>query len=97
MHYSPYYITCITAHVFVGGHDGLSIFNSVERYDPELQQWMLVADMNCQRCRLGVVAAAGKIIRYETMHIHTLIVCIHLVLVDMMDINSLVVWRLMIL
>ena len=70
MYYWPY-IACITGHVFIGGHDGLSIFNSVERYDPELQQWMFVADMKCQRCRLGVTAAAGKIIRYGTVDIHT--------------------------
>lgn len=48
---------------YLGGHDGLSIFNSVERYDPELQQWMFVSEMNTQRCRLGVTAAAGKIFR----------------------------------
>lgn len=49
----------------LGGHDGLSIFSSVERYDPELQQWVFVANMNSQRCRLGVTAAVGKIFRYK--------------------------------
>ena len=51
--------------LLLGGHDGLSIFNSVERYDPELQQWNYVSDMNCKRCRLGVASADGKLFRYS--------------------------------
>ena len=47
-----------------GGHDGLSIFCSVERYDPELQQWSFVSDMQSKRCRLGVTSSNGKLFRY---------------------------------
>lgn len=57
------YLLTLSCILCIGGHDGLSIFSSVERYDPELQQWMFVASMTTQRCRLGVASVAGKIIR----------------------------------
>ena len=46
-----------------GGHDGLAIFSSVEKYDPELQQWSYMSDMLSRRCRLGVTSADGKLFR----------------------------------
>ncbi len=61
-------VEMIIIHAFVfphtGGHDGLSIFCSVERYDPELQQWSFVSDMQSKRCRLGVTSSNGKLFRY---------------------------------
>lgn len=44
----------------LGGHDGLSIFDSVERYDPNLNTWTKVTPMLNRRCRLGVSTLNGK-------------------------------------
>ena len=45
----------------LGGHDGLSIFDSVEQYDPKTEQWTTATSMQTKRCRLGVSALRGKI------------------------------------
>uniref|UniRef100_A0A1B0GE95 BACK domain-containing protein n=1 Tax=Glossina morsitans morsitans TaxID=37546 RepID=A0A1B0GE95_GLOMM len=45
----------------LGGHDGLSVFDSVERYDPVNDVWHKMKSMlNC-RCRLGAAALNGKL------------------------------------
>lgn len=45
----------------LGGHDGLSIFDSVERYDPKLNVWSKVTPMLNRRCRLGVATLNGNV------------------------------------
>lgn len=45
----------------LGGHDGLSIFDSVERYDPVENIWVKVKSMLNRRCRLGVATLNGKL------------------------------------
>lgn len=50
--------------VILGGHDGLSIFNTVERFDPSEQLWTMVTPMHSRRCRVGVTAASEKLYRY---------------------------------
>lgn len=40
---------------------GLSIFDSVERFDPISSTWILMPPMQTKRCRLGVAALKGKI------------------------------------
>lgn len=45
----------------LGGHDGLSIFDSVERYDPKDNVWTKVASMLNRRCRLGVATLNRKL------------------------------------
>ena len=47
----------------VGGHDGLSIFSTVERYDPVEKVWTMVTPMHTRRCRVGVTTARGKLFR----------------------------------
>ena len=44
-----------------GGHDGLSIFDSVERYDFQTGKWTQMPSMQRKRCRLGVATLNGKI------------------------------------
>lgn len=45
----------------IGGHDGMSIFNSVERFNVDNGEWQVVKSMNTKRCRLGAAAVRGKI------------------------------------
>ena len=54
---------CVHVHVHVGGHDGLSIFNTVERFDPYGQLWTMVTPMHNRRCRVGVTATCEKLYR----------------------------------
>lgn len=44
----------------VGGHDGWSYLNTVERWDPQSQQWTFVASMSIARSTVGVAALNGK-------------------------------------
>lgn len=44
----------------VGGHDGWSYLNTVERWDPEGRQWNYVASMSIPRSTVGVVALNNK-------------------------------------
>lgn len=44
----------------VGGHDGWSYLNTVERWDPQARQWNYVASMSTPRSTLGVTALNGK-------------------------------------
>ena len=45
----------------LGGHNGLSIFESVEFYDSRKGIWEECRAMLSKRCRLGVAALNGKI------------------------------------
>lgn len=45
----------------IGGHDGMSIFNSAERFDVETGVWENIKPMGSKRCRLGAAALRGKI------------------------------------
>ncbi|CAF4534512.1 unnamed protein product, partial [Rotaria magnacalcarata] len=38
----------------VGGHDGISCLNLVEKYDPSVQQWIRVASMKTKRFDVAV-------------------------------------------
>lgn len=44
----------------VGGHDGWSYLNTVERWDPQACQWTFVASMSIARSTVGVAALNGK-------------------------------------
>ena len=44
-----------------GGFDDNSPLNSVEKYDPEANQWTTMTAMSCPRGGVGVAALAGKI------------------------------------
>ena len=45
----------------LGGHDGLSIFDSCERFDPQTGLWTAGVPMLSKRCRLGVAVLDGKL------------------------------------
>lgn len=49
--------------LYLGGHNGLSIFNTVECYNPHDCTWSAVAPMYSRRCRAGVTTLAGKLFR----------------------------------
>lgn len=44
----------------VGGHDGWSYLNTVERWDPQARQWSFVAPMSTSRSTVGVAVLMGK-------------------------------------
>ena len=44
-----------------GGFDGISSLDTVERYDPDLDEWKDIARMNKNRSAAGVVHLDGKI------------------------------------
>ncbi|XP_053110040.1 kelch-like protein 5 isoform X3 [Hemicordylus capensis] len=45
----------------VGGHDGWSYLNTVERWDPQARQWNFVASMSTPRSTVGVAVLSGKL------------------------------------
>ncbi|XP_074984072.1 kelch-like protein 5 isoform X2 [Caretta caretta] len=45
----------------VGGHDGWSYLNTVERWDPQARQWNFVASMSTPRSTVGVAVLNGKL------------------------------------
>ena len=45
----------------VGGHDGWSYLNTVERWDPQARQWSYVAPMSTSRSTVGVAVLRGKL------------------------------------
>ena len=48
-------VGCIGGPLYaIGGHDGWSFLNTVERFDPETCVWSYVASMANARCTLGV-------------------------------------------
>ncbi len=44
----------------VGGHDGWSYLNTVERWDPQAKQWSYVAPMSTPRSTAGVAILGNK-------------------------------------
>lgn len=44
----------------IGGYDGNSSLNSVECYDPEMNQWKFVASMSTLRSAAGVTTLNGE-------------------------------------
>ena len=56
-------LTWVADCCFIGGHDGLSIFSTVERFDPVEKVWTMVTPMHTRRCRVGVTTARGKLFR----------------------------------
>lgn len=46
----------------IGGHDGNTWLNSVERYDPKTNTWTTVAPMHHKRGSPGVTVYKGKIL-----------------------------------
>lgn len=47
--------------VALGGHDGLSIFDSAEQFDPHTQTWQPMPSMKSKRCRLGCAVLNYKL------------------------------------
>ncbi|XP_046991984.1 kelch-like protein 10 [Schistocerca americana] len=45
----------------IGGNDGRNRLNSVERYDPSLNQWTMLHDMQCARSDAGAATLNDKI------------------------------------
>lgn len=48
----------------VGGHDGWSYLNTVERWDPETGQWSYVAPMTTQRSTVGLAVLNNRYTNY---------------------------------
>ena len=46
----------------VGGHDGWSYLNTVERWDPQARQWSYVAPMSTPRSTVGVAVLGNKLV-----------------------------------
>lgn len=44
----------------VGGHDGWSYLNTVERWDPQARAWNYVAPMSVSRSTVGVAVLFDK-------------------------------------
>ena len=44
----------------VGGHDGWSYLNTVERWDPQSRMWSYVAPLSTPRCTAGVTVLHNK-------------------------------------
>ena len=44
----------------VGGHDGWSYLNTVERWDPQARQWSYVAPMSTSRSTVGVAVLNNR-------------------------------------
>ena len=40
----------------IGGYDGTNYLNTVERYDEDQDQWIIVSPLNFPRCTLAAVA-----------------------------------------
>ncbi|KAL1439803.1 hypothetical protein MTO96_009652 [Rhipicephalus appendiculatus] len=65
-HRSAAGVVAFDGHIYaLGGHDGLSIFGSVERYDVQTGQWSPMPSMLTRRCRLGVAVLRGKIYQWQ--------------------------------
>lgn len=57
----------------VGGHDGWSYLNTVERWDPQARQWNYVASMSTPRSTVGVAALNSKYVnRKNSLLFHLL-------------------------
>lgn len=52
--------TVLDGSIYVaGGYTNVSKTNSVEVYDPKINEWTQVAPMNMPRCRFGLIASNG--------------------------------------
>ena len=52
--------TCVFSHMYaVGGQDGVSCLNIVERYDPKENRWTRVAPMSTRRLGVAVAVLNG--------------------------------------
>lgn len=56
----------------VGGHDGWSYLNTVERWDPQARQWNYVASMSTPRSTMGVTALNGKWVGLSFMNLQNI-------------------------
>lgn len=67
-------LACLGAAIYaVGGLDDSTCYSLVERYDPSVDQWTMVANMNIPRGGVGVTALKvghNFVFCYETMCIH---------------------------
>lgn len=55
-------VAVLDEHIYaIGGYDGHTRLNTVERYDPKTNQWILVASMNRQRSDGDACSLNGKI------------------------------------
>ena len=43
----------------MGGHDGINYLKTVEKYNPEADEWTCVASMGARRGGVGVATLAG--------------------------------------
>lgn len=51
----------------VGGHDGWSYLNTVERWDPQARQWSYVAPMSTQRSTVGVCVLNNRFVGFFSL------------------------------
>ena len=52
----------ISYHIFFpGGHDGLDYLRTVERFDPALSEWVVVAPLPSPRTGLGVIVLRNHV------------------------------------
>jgi len=42
----------------IGGHDGYSYLNTVEKYDDTTNTWMFIGSLNYPRCRMSAVVSS---------------------------------------
>lgn len=54
-------VVCNNSIYVLGGHNGLTIFRSIERYDSVFDKWIVCSPMSKERCRLGATSLNGKI------------------------------------
>lgn len=54
-----------------GGFDGSRRHTSMERYDPNIDQWSMLGDMQTAREGAGLVVASGLIYCLGMWHVHS--------------------------
>ena len=45
----------------LGGYNGQTTVNTVERYNPRTQEWNMITEMNTARSMLGVASLNGQL------------------------------------
>jgi len=53
-----------------GGYDGSQFLRSVEKYNPETDEWVSVASMNVKRSRVALVANCSKLYAVGWCHFY---------------------------
>lgn len=48
----------------LGGHDGLQIFNSIECYNPDKDEWVMGVSMLMKRCRHAIATLHGRMFAF---------------------------------